>query len=166
MLIVPALHIHIIHYSNGQQIQISDGQPQLQALQEKISRENISRLEFSGSFLSIPFFQIPRVFVNIPVEPHPVVLGDSCGSLKRNLLPVNHDIPFHAHESSPPASSSVPPAGRTAVSRRNPVPSLPADILPYTIPYKLYPWHCPWYGLSHTMNLLFLTYALYFTPSG
>lgn len=28
--------------------------------------------------------------------------------LKRNLLPVNRDIPFHAHKVSPPVSSSVP----------------------------------------------------------
>ena len=55
-----------------------------------------------------PLFQIPQVFVDIPVEPHPVDPGDGGGGFKRNLLPVNRDIPFHAHKVSPPVSSSVP----------------------------------------------------------
>src|SRR5699024_1793910 len=53
-----------------------------------------------------PLFQIPQVFVNIPVEPHPVNPGNGGGGLKRDLLPINRDIFLHAHNVSPPISSS------------------------------------------------------------
>ena len=53
-----------------------------------------------------PLFQIPQVFVDIPVEPHPVDPRDGGGGLESDLLPVNHDIFLHAHNVSPPISSS------------------------------------------------------------
>ena len=48
MLIIPALHIHIVHHPYGQQIQVPDGQPQLHTPQKEQGRCHfpVSRAKF------------------------------------------------------------------------------------------------------------------------
>ena len=63
MLIVPAFHIHIIHHSDGQQIQIPDGQPQLHTPQEE-QMCALRSIPLGKSISIYPFYRNTHLFLH------------------------------------------------------------------------------------------------------